>query len=39
MMDVGRTAVVPQADCRRGVPIHSRTNLMEAELLDADSDF
>uniref|UniRef100_A0A8C1XCR8 Protein smoothened n=1 Tax=Cyprinus carpio TaxID=7962 RepID=A0A8C1XCR8_CYPCA len=34
-----RTAVVPRADGRRGVPIHSRTNLMEAELLDADSDF
>lgn len=39
MMDVGRTAVVPWADGRRGVQIHSRTNLMEAELLDADSDF
>lgn len=39
MMAAGRTAVVPRADCRRGVPIHSRTNLMEAELLDADSDF
>ncbi|XP_043093873.1 smoothened homolog isoform X2 [Puntigrus tetrazona] len=38
-IDAGRTAVVPRADCRRGVPIHSRTNLMEAELLDADSDF
>uniref|UniRef100_A0A8C2DY12 Protein smoothened n=1 Tax=Cyprinus carpio TaxID=7962 RepID=A0A8C2DY12_CYPCA len=38
-MDAGRTAVVPRADGRRGVPIHSRTNLMEAELLDADSDF
>ncbi|XP_048012175.1 smoothened homolog [Megalobrama amblycephala] len=39
VMDAGRTAVVPRADGRRGVPIHSRTNLMEAELLDADSDF
>lgn len=38
-MDAGRTAVVPRADGRRGVPIHSRTNLIEAELLDADSDF
>jgi smoothened protein len=26
--------------CRQGLgPIHSRTNLMEAELMDADSDF
>lgn len=38
-MDAGRTAVVPRGDGRRGVPIHSRTNLMEAELMDADSDF
>ncbi|XP_051975053.1 smoothened homolog isoform X2 [Xyrauchen texanus] len=39
VIDGGRTAIVPQADGRRGVPIHSRTNLMEAELMDADSDF
>lgn len=39
VMDTGRTAVVPRGDGRRAVPIHSRTNLMEAELMDADSDF
>lgn len=37
--DAGRTAVVPRGEGRRGIPIHSRTNLMEAELMDADSDF
>ncbi|XP_072529007.1 protein smoothened [Salminus brasiliensis] len=37
----GRTALTPRSDGRRAViaPIHSRTNLMEAELMDADSDF
>ncbi|KAI7791837.1 protein smoothened [Triplophysa rosa] len=39
VMDAGRTNVVPRGDGRRGIPIHSRTNLMEAELMDADSDF
>lgn len=38
------SAPVPTAawaqGCRQGLgPIHSRTNLMEAELMDADSDF
>ncbi|KAL6459635.1 hypothetical protein MHYP_G00313940 [Metynnis hypsauchen] len=37
----GRTALTSRSDARRPViaPIHSRTNLMEAELMDADSDF
>lgn len=37
----GRTTQEPRAQGRRTgvVPIHSRTNLMDAELMDADSDF
>uniref|UniRef100_H2ZZD7 Protein smoothened n=1 Tax=Latimeria chalumnae TaxID=7897 RepID=H2ZZD7_LATCH len=39
---VGRLPYVPRTQTRRAVelaPIHSRTNLMDAELMDADSDF
>lgn len=38
----GRTGITtPRSEARKPVtaPIHSRTNLMEAELMDADSDF
>ncbi|XP_066525478.1 protein smoothened [Hoplias malabaricus] len=37
----GRTDHTSRSEGRRAViaPIHSRTNLMEAELMDADSDF
>ncbi|XP_026877431.2 smoothened homolog [Electrophorus electricus] len=36
-----RTTLSPRSDGRRAmiVPIHSRTNLIEAELMEADSDF
>ncbi|XP_062861538.1 protein smoothened [Trichomycterus rosablanca] len=37
----GRTEVAPRSEARRQVaaPIHSRTNLMDTELMDAYSDF